>query len=703
MDRAQGPIVEHAAEVIGRYVREPASSVIIALPGELAAETCEALLAMPKVAGLVVSEAVLARARRPDGERIGVFQPESYQWRLPACRACCVVFFGSFGQLSFRMVKAALRQGVSRIVYRTAGSWRREHAAVFILRRCIERAGAMVEVVLNRCGRTIRARAHELRAAAERPIRKHAALWALPVFAARRAWKPVLQHAGALSCQVFIRASGGIRQALDACMRGLFERCSPAMQEKLHRARRRAGRQVDSALRLVFGSRRVRRSMRRMLEAGGVPILDARCFAPRRVLLVNSSLAWGGAERQIVNTLTGLKARGGIEASLLVQHLHDRPDHDFYLWQLEQAGIAVRQLRGSSSPATAGLDATRLEVLHRALAELPPMLSDDIMRYALEFAEMRPGVVHLWQDSVSVLAGLAAALVGVPRIVLGSRNMSPIHFAYHLPYMRPGYQVLAKQPRVALVNNSRAGARDYARWLGLPPGRYGVVYNGIRPEALQAPAAGRVIAYRESLGLPPGCPVVGSIFRFYPEKDPFLWVDTVARVARARPECMFLLIGTGVMKDELVAYVEAAGLQGRLIMPGTEKDPVLPLSLMDVFLLTSKMEGTPNVVIEAQWMGVPVVATEAGGTRDAVEHGVTGWIVGSRDADELAAKVIETLESQDWSARARRRAQEFAQERFGFDHMIDNTLRLYGMSAEPFAADSAGLTGAPLSAQASSR
>ena len=61
--------------------------------------------------------------------------------------------------------------------------------------------------------------------------------------------------------------------------------------------------------------------------------------------------------------------------------------------------------------------------------------------------------------------------------------------------------------------------------------------------------------------------------------------------------------------------------------PGTIENTETGLSLLDVFLLTSAFEGTPNVVLEATCLGVPVVATEAGGTREAIEEGVTGHVV----------------------------------------------------------------------------
>jgi len=120
------------------------------------------------------------------------------------------------------------------------------------------------------------------------------------------------------------------------------------------------------------------------------------------------------------------------------------------------------------------------------------------------------------------------------------------------------------------------------------------------------------------------------------------------------------------------------GIFERLFMPGTEKHPVLSLSVMDLFLLTSLNEGTPNVVIEAQTVGVPVVATDAGGTRDTILSGVTGWLVEDRRPDAIADKVVQSLTDRAWLDHARRQAVLFAHDNFGLDRMTSDMLSVYG-------------------------
>src|SRR5262249_61632640 len=84
---------------------------------------------------------------------------------------------------------------------------------------------------------------------------------------------------------------------------------------------------------------------------------------------------------------------------------------------------------------------------------------------------------------------------------------------------------------------------------------------------------------------------------------------------------------------------DEAGLAARVILPGVTNDIVAAMSIMDVLLLTSFGEGLPNVLLEAQWSGTPVVTTDVGGASEAINPGVTGWAVPSGDARDLADRI----------------------------------------------------------------
>jgi glycosyltransferase involved in cell wall biosynthesis len=89
------------------------------------------------------------------------------------------------------------------------------------------------------------------------------------------------------------------------------------------------------------------------------------------------------------------------------------------------------------------------------------------------------------------------------------------------------------------------------------------------------------------------------------------------------------------------------------------------------------MEGTPNALIESQWLGTPVVSTAVGGAVDAVDDGASGFLCTCDDAAALAVRCGEILGDDALHARLSARAREFARERFALARMLDDTQALY--------------------------
>jgi glycosyltransferase involved in cell wall biosynthesis len=296
-----------------------------------------------------------------------------------------------------------------------------------------------------------------------------------------------------------------------------------------------------------------------------------------------------------------------------------------------------------------------------------------------EFVCLKPGVVHCWQDGAGIPAAYAAWLVGVPRILISTRNLRPTNFAWYRSYMFSAYCELAECPEVVLINNSRAGAIDYADWLGLEVERFAVKRNGVDLASLRPADPKDLAALRARLGIPPKALIVGSIYRLNEEKRPLLWIQTAREIAKQLPDCHFVIFGKGPLRDELQQLAARSGVADNLHCPGTVADATLGLSLFDIFLLTSRVEGTPNALLEASALGVPVVTTNAGGAREAVVEGVTGYIVDPPEPELIAARVVQIARALNWRERVKTAGPDFVKHCFGLDRMIAETINLYSI------------------------
>jgi glycosyltransferase involved in cell wall biosynthesis len=137
------------------------------------------------------------------------------------------------------------------------------------------------------------------------------------------------------------------------------------------------------------------------------------------------------------------------------------------------------------------------------------------------------------------------------------------------------------------------------------------------------------------------------------------------------------------MRGEIGARVAALGLEERVILPGLSGNALAALGAMDVFLLTSEAEGTPNTAIEAQWAGRPVVACAAGGVAEAFLPGETGILVPHADPEAIADAVLRLAADRAWRERIRSTGPGFVASRFGLDRMVGELIAQYGTCRLP--------------------
>jgi glycosyltransferase involved in cell wall biosynthesis len=290
---------------------------------------------------------------------------------------------------------------------------------------------------------------------------------------------------------------------------------------------------------------------------------------------------------------------------------------------------------------------------------------------------LQPRVVYCWSDLANLLGGFVAAHLNVPRTILGQRTFPP-PFWVDPPLAeryREGYHALLAKPNMTMVNISAASARAYTAWLwGRHPIR--VVRNGFDPSSVAVGDSAAGDKLRRRLGIPPDAPVVGTVMRFAPEKDPVLWLEAVAAIARLRPDAHFILNGHGHgdIAQRLFWFANSLGLEGRFHMPGAIVEVGSVYRAMTVFLLTSRTDATPNAMLEAQACGIPVVAPATGGIGETMLDGLTGTLVREPSAGTLAAAVAALLNDPARLEQAKVHGPAFIAERFGLERMVDETI-----------------------------
>ncbi len=169
-----------------------------------------------------------------------------------------------------------------------------------------------------------------------------------------------------------------------------------------------------------------------------------------------------------------------------------------------------------------------------------------------------------------------------------------------------------------------------------------VIPNGI-DMARFAPRAEARSRIRASLGIPEQAWVVGTVGRLAPEKDQALLIEAMAPLLDARRH--LVIVGDGPERQALVKHAQAT-LRGEFVhLTGACSNVHEMLAAFDVFVLTSKTEGLPLVLLEAMATELPVVSTAVGGIPDVIDHGATGFLFRPGGRNGLTKELVELFGS----------------------------------------------------------
>ncbi len=372
----------------------------------------------------------------------------------------------------------------------------------------------------------------------------------------------------------------------------------------------------------------------------------------------------GGAERQICLLAMALHDKGWRVRLLTVYPPQERASH--YLNLFEGRAIAVSSLPHPREAGEAIMawaqDQPSAEVLG-LLRQLPPQLMHATLGTWQQLEAERPELLVSFLDSDNLRCALAGLLAGARHIIMCGRSVHPGHFPANYSnlseFMASIYRLPLTYSRARMLCNSRAGAASYADWLGIEPERIGRLPNSVQPVTRHDRAAAR-----RHLGIDDGARVVAGVFRLSPEKRPELFLEVVARLVRTFPDLIALMVGDGVLREETESAVVRLGLGGHVRLLGIRQDVDQVLAASDLLLHVSRIEGLPNVVLEAQMQHCPVVVTTGGGAAEAVMPPLHSGICQDSDPDQITRICADMLERPVESRRLAAEAGEMITKTF---------------------------------------
>jgi len=358
---------------------------------------------------------------------------------------------------------------------------------------------------------------------------------------------------------------------------------------------------------------------------------DTKNTISSRVALYMPSLDGGGAERVMVTVANALVEQGHSVDLVLVRAKGDYDD-------LVHEDLNVIDLKAS-----------------RILASLPRLI-----RY---LRDQRPDAMLSTLFFTNVVATWACRWVAdPPRLVLREANTISAKSAEAsnpkfrlMPYLTRWFYPWADR----VVTVSKAAGEDLVQTTGVSPEKVQTIYNPVVTDDLHEKA-------REPLDHPwfqdEAPPIVLGAGRLERQKD-FKTLIRAFRLVREGRPVRLVILGKGSQKEELKALARSLGVGEDVLLPGFVDNPFKYMARASVFVLSSRFEGLPGVLIQAMATGCSIVSTDCpSGPREILEDGKHGPLVPVRDGNALATKILEVLDQPSSDQSMKKAAGRFREE-----------------------------------------
>ena len=369
-------------------------------------------------------------------------------------------------------------------------------------------------------------------------------------------------------------------------------------------------------------------------------------------LFVIGSLEIGGAERQMY---------------LLVKQLRGQ-NYTCHVYSLQAGGPLERWFEDLGVPVFSG------GLKKGDVSRAPWRVVLAGWRLLRLIYELKPSVIHCFLPLITFMGALSGRIARVPLVVTSRRALGTHQRRY--PVLRPLDHVASRLSHRVTVN-SQAVWNDMVRRDHVDASKLVLIYNGVATGPFEA-----ALSYREDVrrdqGIKADARVMIVIANLIPYKGHSDLIQAAKEVINRFPDAIFLLVGEdrGIQK-ELEQRVANLGVGQSVRFLGRQDDVPKLLAASDISVLPSHEEGFSNVILESMAAGLPVVATDVGGNREAILDGITGWLIPHKDPGALAAKIIDLLrdpaKAKEWGIGGRERVNRM----FTVKRMVAAHIDLY--------------------------
>lgn len=223
-----------------------------------------------------------------------------------------------------------------------------------------------------------------------------------------------------------------------------------------------------------------------------------------------------------------------------------------------------------------------------------------------------------------------------------------------------------------IIGNSQAGLNAYA----IPKRKSVLIYNGFNEERLHTAIDKEEV--KKSLGIDTPYTVIMSA-TFSKNKDYKCYIDAAKKIVKTRNDITFLAAGKGSKWDEINNSInDDERIYIKLIGARQDIDDIYRISTISVLMTNPQInEGLSNSILESMAFGLPVIATNGGGTPELIEDLKNGILLSEQTPEKLSAEITALLDNPDYREQLSQAAVKTVTEKFSLMNMVNRFIELY--------------------------
>ena len=351
-----------------------------------------------------------------------------------------------------------------------------------------------------------------------------------------------------------------------------------------------------------------------------------------KVLHVHTSYGWRGGENQVYLLLKGLKEKG-IESFLIT------PPKSKLGKKIKEIDIPVKEINFKSE-----FDLVAINLIVRFIKKKNITL------------------LHAHTSHAHSIGGISAKLAKKKIVVTRRVDFPPKNFLSRWKYRKFSDIIIVISLAIKKVLMD----------IGIPEEKIRYIPSAFDKDRIDRKGSSLYLFNEFRLSHP----IIGTIAHLTDHKGHIYLLKAIPYILRDFPEATFLIVGKGELGKFLRKVARKLGIEKNVIFTGFREDIPEILSILDIFVLPSYMEGLGSILLEAQYVGIPVVSTFAGGIPEVVKNGETGLLVPPKDSKSLSKAIIGLIKDrkrkEKFSEEAKKWARNFLPER-----MVDGTIKVY--------------------------